>query len=151
MQADSNYANSLGMHTECMCGMRRFRGSDGAFHDGVAAGADGAHALLRFARPTKPYQLADARVPLAALLPARLAPDSAPQLAPGARVIVLPGWAACPCGVVLICAPGSGANGIMNLASRSGLLARRSPCYDEALDQAPDMLSVLDIFDAPGF
>lgn len=70
--------------------MHRFRGSDGAFYDGVAAGAEGAHALLRFARPTKPYQLAAARVPLAALLPGRAAPDLAPRRAPGAGVIVLP-------------------------------------------------------------
>ena len=72
------------------CDMHRFRGSDGAFYDGVAAGAEGAHALLRFARPTKPYQLAAARVPAAALLPGRAAPDLAPRLAPGAGVIVLP-------------------------------------------------------------
>ena len=70
--------------------MGRFRGSDGAFYDGAAASVEGAHALLRFARPTKPYQLAAARVPVAALLPGRAAPDMATQLGPGASVIVLP-------------------------------------------------------------
>ena len=98
-----------------MCDMHRFRGSDGAFYDGVAAGAEGADALLWFACPTKPYQLAAARVPVAALLPARPAPDVAPQLAPGASVIVLPGWAACPCWLVLICTLGSEAMGIVNV------------------------------------
>ena len=70
--------------------MHRFRGPDGAFYDGVAANAEGVHALLRYARPTNPYQLAAACVPLAALLPGRAAPDLAPRLAPGASVIVLP-------------------------------------------------------------
>ncbi len=70
---------------------RRFRGTDGAWYDGVATGAEGAHAALRFARPTRPYQLGPARVPAAALLPARPAAAAPLRLAPGAHVVVLPG------------------------------------------------------------
>ena len=129
---------SLNMLAGSTCDTHRFRGSDGAFYDGVAAGAEGAHVLLRFARPTKPYQLAAARVPTAALLPAQPAPDLASQLAPGASVVVLSGWGArqARVGLPWFWLAGSGADGILHAGCGFlHLSAMNSPL--------PDMLGVL--------
>ncbi len=73
----------------CHQSLHRFRGTDGAWYDGVAVGVEGGHALLRFARPTKAYQLGAVPVPAAALLPALPAPAAAPLPVAGDRVIVL--------------------------------------------------------------